>query len=179
MFGKGILKGLAQTGKQAVSRRLTEKYPEEKPHLPERWRGNTFVLEKDKCINCGLCAISCPNKVIRQKFDKDEDGKKICTEFVMERQYCLFCGLCVEACPKDCLHLTHEFETAVYSSADVPQDLLADNHSNIAISRYGEKMPLPKPVVSPKPVNSTAVAAPLAVKPAAGSEATPEERGKA
>lgn len=171
MFGKGILKGLAQTGKQAVSKRLTGKYPEEKPHLPERWRGNSFALEKDKCISCGLCAMSCPNKVIRQKFGKDEDGRKICTEFVMERQYCLFCGLCVEACPKGCLHLTHDFETAVYSSADVPQDLLADNHLDAEISRYGEKPPLPKPVIPPKPAAPAAPAAKPEAKPAEGGEA--------
>lgn len=170
MFGKGIIKGLAQTGKQAVSRRLTEKYPEEMPRLPERWRGNTFALEKAKCISCGLCAMACPNRVIRQKFDKDEDGKKFCTEFVVERQYCLFCGLCVEACPKGCLHLTREFATAVYDPAGIPQDLLADNDSDADISHYAEKPPLPQPPVAAKPAAPAAAAAPAA-KPVEGGEA--------
>ena len=93
--------------------------------------------------------MACPNKVIRQKFEKDENNKKYCTEFIMERQYCLYCGLCVEACPKGCLHLTTEFETAVYNSADVPQDLLADNNMDKQLSTYGAKPPLPKP--APKP----------------------------
>ena len=96
--------------------------------------------------------MACPNKVIRQKFDKDENNKKFCTEFVMERQYCLFCGLCVEACPKSCLHLTQEFETAVYAAADVPQDLLAQSNMEQSLSKYGAKPPLPKP--APKPVVS-------------------------
>ncbi len=152
MFGKGILKGLGVTAKEAVSPRLTEKYPEEKPQLPARWRGGTFALDKEACISCGLCAMACPNKVIRQKFDKDENNKKFCTEFVMERQYCLFCGLCVEACPKSCLHVTQEFETAVYAAADVPQDLLAQSNMEQSLSKYGAKPPLPKP--APKPVVS-------------------------
>jgi NADH-quinone oxidoreductase subunit I len=155
MFGKGILKGLAVTAKEAASPHWTEKYPEEKPALPSRWRGGKFALDKEACISCGLCAMSCPNKVIRQKFEKDEENKKICTEFVMERQYCLFCGLCVEACPKGCLHLTHEFETAVYLSSDVPQDLLADNNMEAEISAYGQK---PKPQLPPKPAAAPSAA---------------------
>ncbi len=43
MFGKGILKGLGVTAKEAVSPRLTEKYPEEKPQLPAfvQWPART------------------------------------------------------------------------------------------------------------------------------------------
>lgn len=173
MFGKGLLKGLQVTGKHAVSRRWTEKYPEEKPHLPERWRGGTFALDKDACINCGLCAMSCPNKVIRQKFEKDEEGKKICTEFVMDRQYCLYCGLCVEACPKGCLYLTHTFETAVYKPGDVPQDLLADGNMDAKLSAYGKKPVPPKPPVVPKPAQAPAAEpapAPADKEPKGGAE---------
>lgn len=165
MFGKGILKGLRVTAGQAVSRRLTDKYPEQKPALPARWRGGSFALVKEDCINCGLCAMACPNKVIRQTFVKDEENKKICTEFVIDRQYCLFCGLCVEACPKSCLHLTHDFETAVYDPADIPQDLLADNHTDAVISAYGQKPAPPKP--------------PMAAKPAEAAEQPPERKGGA
>lgn len=144
MFGKGVLKGLGVTAGQAVSKCLTDKYPEEKPKLPARWRGGRFALDKEACISCGLCAMSCPNKVIRQSFAKDEENKKICTEFVIDRQYCLFCGLCVEACPKNCLHLTHDFETAVYKPEDIPQNLLADDNRTAELSEYGKKQP-PKP----------------------------------
>ena len=166
MFGKGILKGLAVTAKEAVKPRLTEKYPEEKPELPSRWRGAKFVLDQEACISCGLCAMACPNKVIRQKFAKNEDNKKICTEFVFDRQYCLFCGLCVEACPKNCLHMTQDFETAVYLPQDIPQDVLHPEDETAALSAYGTKpAPAPRPAA---PAAKPAADAPKAAAPAEG-----------
>lgn len=69
----------------------------------------------------------------------------------MDRQYCLYCGLCVEACPKGCLYMTHEFETAVYRPADLPQDLLADGNMDAELSTYGHKPLPPKPQTAPKP----------------------------
>ncbi len=180
MFGKGVIKGLMVTAKEAVSPRLTEKYPEEKPELASRWRGNGFVLDKETCISCGLCAMACPNKVIRQKFAKDENNKKICTEFVFDRRYCLYCGMCVEACPKNCLHMTRDFETAVYRPEDIPLDVLNPTEELAEVSEYGKKVIPPRPPVpAAKPVVKPEIkAAAPEMKPEIKSEVKPEGGGE-
>lgn len=139
MYGKGLLKGLAVTGKQAVSKRMTEKYPEEKPYLAECFRGGNFQLELDNCIACGLCVKACPNKAIEVISIKDENGKKTLSEYWVDRQYCLYCGFCVDACPKNALHFTMDFENAVYSRFDVPVNLVQNPNLNLKASSYGAK----------------------------------------
>ncbi len=139
MFGKGLLKGLSVTGKEAVSKRMTEKYPEEKPYLADCFRGSDFILHIDRCIACGICAKSCPNRAIEIVTEKNEEGKKQLKEYWVDRQYCLFCGFCVDACPKDALQFTMDFETAVYSRFDVPVDLVATPHLDRRGSSYGMK----------------------------------------
>lgn len=146
MYGKGLLKGLSVTGKQAISKRMTEKYPEEKPYLAECFRGGNFQLDVENCIGCGLCVKACPNKVLEVVTEKNEEGKKVLTEYWVDRQYCLYCGFCVEACPKGVLHFTMDFENAVYSRFDVPVNLVATPNLELTTSTYGAK-PAKKPVV--------------------------------
>ena len=51
------------------------------------------LLDSDKCVGCGLCQKSCPNKAISLVEDKP----------VMEKARCLLCGRCISACPKEAL----------------------------------------------------------------------------
>jgi NADH-quinone oxidoreductase subunit I len=141
MFGKGLLKGLSVTGKEAVSKRMTEKYPEEMPYLAACYRGGNFQLQAENCIGCGLCAKACPNKAIEVVTEKNEEGKRQVTAYWIDRQYCLFCGFCVDACNKDALHFTLDFETAVYSRFEVPVNLLDNPNLDRAASVYGVKPP--------------------------------------
>jgi len=123
VFGKGLLQGLGITFKRMVGPNITEFYPEEKPNLPTRVR-SSMGIQRDKCISCNMCAMACPNGVIKLTSEKDENNKKRLMSYQMDVGRCLFCGLCVEACPTKALTVTQEYENAVYEPDDLKWDML-------------------------------------------------------
>jgi len=123
VFGKGLLQGLGITFKRMVGPNITEFYPEEKPNLPTRVR-SSMGLDRDKCISCNMCAMACPNSVIKLTSEKNEANKKVLKTYHMDVGRCLFCGLCTEACPTKALKVTQEFENAVYEPEDMQWDMI-------------------------------------------------------
>jgi NADH-quinone oxidoreductase subunit I len=94
-----IVKGHRITWRNMWRERQTLQYPDERPELPERYRGIPGV-HPEVCIVCGACAKACPVQIITM------EGKKIAgtkhrelTQFSIEAGRCMFCGLCEEACP--------------------------------------------------------------------------------
>lgn len=136
MFGKGLLKGLGLTGRVIFRKKITEKYPEEQPQLPERWRGG-FQLDVNKCIACGLCERNCPNRAIKLSAKKDENNKNQLVSYELNYSYCMVCGLCVEGCPAHCLRFTHDFENAVYHKEQAMLDLFNNQNLSAPTSTYG------------------------------------------
>ena len=72
-LGSGIaslIKGMQVTGKEFVTPKITERYPEDRElrHVPERFRAILeLIYDKDgnhKCIACGTCERVCPNGTI-------------------------------------------------------------------------------------------------------------------
>lgn len=122
MFGEGLVKGLSITLKHFFGKTITEQYPDVRPNLPKRFHGS-FYLDNPKCIACGICANSCPNRVISLTTIKDENNKKKLDSYKMDVQYCLWCGLCVESCPTKAIQFTPKFESATYSRKDILLDL--------------------------------------------------------
>lgn len=119
MYGKGLLKGLAITLKHWFEWDQTVQYPEERPHLQERFRGNLY-LEFEKCIACGTCVKVCPNDVLSFVDARSEEtNKKVLMEYTIDHQYCMYCNLCVENCPANCLHFNHDFELTQFNRENI------------------------------------------------------------
>lgn len=63
------------------------------------WRSNVPVWELDKCKQCLLCALYCPDSSIPVK-----DQKRL----AFDLDHCKGCGICVTACPFQAIHMELE-----------------------------------------------------------------------
>jgi len=62
------------------------------------WRAFKPVVDKEKCVNCLLCWIYCPDSaIIRQ-----EKWVEI------NYDYCKGCGICAHECPKQAIKMEEE-----------------------------------------------------------------------
>ncbi|MBO5445187.1 MAG: NADH-quinone oxidoreductase subunit I [Muribaculaceae bacterium] len=126
--GKGIAslaKGMAVTGKEFVTPKITEQYPENRQTLKiaDRFRAELKLKYDDngrhKCIACGICQMNCPNSSISLKSKMVElpDGKKkkVLEEYDYDLGSCTFCMLCVTSCPQNALEFSNDFEQAVFT----------------------------------------------------------------
>ncbi len=163
-FGQGLVslvQGMQVTGKEFLTKKVTEKYPENRDtvKVPERFRATlTLIYDAEgrhKCISCGMCQRSCPNGTItiESKMVDTPDGKK--KKKLVNWKYdlgsCTFCQLCVINCPTDAIAFSNEFEQAVFT-----RELLVKKLN------YLPEAPDPEPA----PVQKPAEAAPAAEKPA-------------
>ncbi|MEO8246702.1 MAG: NAD(P)H-dependent oxidoreductase subunit E [Chloroflexota bacterium] len=78
--GSGIAKGMATTLRNFFAAKVTRQYPEERPHIPERWRGRLDLiydpLGEHKCEVCFQCAQVCPVEAIDMS-GFDSQGNRI------------------------------------------------------------------------------------------------------
>jgi pyruvate ferredoxin oxidoreductase gamma subunit len=68
------------------------------------------VLDRDKCIDCGMCDMVCPDLCLVWSTSTGEDGKPVVKLDGIDYQYCKGCMRCVETCST--LAMTREPETA-------------------------------------------------------------------
>jgi NADH-quinone oxidoreductase subunit I len=124
-----ILKGLWLTLRHVPRRKVTLRYPEQKPVLPEGYRGMP-VLVRDpegrvKCVACQLCEFVCPPKAIRiVPGHRPADGadarvEKEPAEFSIDMLRCIYCGLCQEACPEEAIFLRRIYIATGYSRREL------------------------------------------------------------
>ncbi|MDE7402220.1 MAG: 4Fe-4S binding protein [Muribaculaceae bacterium] len=165
---KSLLTGMAVTGKEFVTPKITEQYPENRATLqiPDRFRAE-LTLKYDaeghhKCIACGICQMNCPNGTIELKTKMVElpDGKKKrkLDKYMYDLGSCTFCMLCVTTCPQDALEFSNDFEQAVFERDKLVKQL------NYRPEPEDPQPAAAKPAAAPSP----------AAKPAAETTATPK-----
>lgn len=110
-----MLGGMWVTLRKLFTRPVTIQYPEQKPEVPERYRGR-IVLTRDpdgeeRCVACYLCSAACPVDCITiQAAERPTDHRRYPSAFRINFNRCIFCGLCAEACPTLALQMTTDFE---------------------------------------------------------------------
>ena len=63
------------------------------------WRTFVPIIDKEKCNQCYICWMYCPEAVI----DIDEEGYP-----VIDLEYCKGCLICVQECPKKAIEQVRE-----------------------------------------------------------------------
>ncbi|MCM1255136.1 MAG: NADH-quinone oxidoreductase subunit I [Duncaniella sp.] len=135
-LGSGIaslIKGMQVTGKEFVTPKITEQYPDNRDNLPvaDRFRAVLRLKYDDqgnhKCIACGTCERVCPNGTIKldTKMVETWDGKKKkkLDKYIYDLGSCTFCQLCVTNCPTDALDFSNDFEQAVFTRGKLVKQL--------------------------------------------------------
>ncbi len=78
--GSGMAKGMATTFRNFFAPKVTRQYPEERPQMPERWRGRLDLIYDPfgdhKCEVCFQCAQVCPVEAIDMS-GFDSQGNRI------------------------------------------------------------------------------------------------------
>lgn len=135
-LGSGLLslvKGMQVTGKEVITPKITECYPENrKDHeWPERFRAELrFIYDEEgnhRCIACGTCERNCPNGTIsiETKMVDTPAGtkKKKLDKYMYDLGSCTFCQLCVTSCPTNALMFSNDFEQAVFTRSALVKKL--------------------------------------------------------
>lgn len=127
-----LLKGMQVTGKEFITPKITERYPEnrETHKVPARFRA-LLQLKYDeegrcKCTACGTCERNCPNGTIiveTKMVDTWKGKKKKLDKYIYDLGSCTFCDLCVTTCPFDALEFTNDFEQSVFTRSKLVKTL--------------------------------------------------------
>ncbi len=135
---KTTLVGMAVTGRYLLSKPVTLQYPDEKPEIPDGYRG-IHVYEVDRCIACDQCAIACPVDCITiESIGKGKNA--ILTRYEIDYNRCMFCGLCIEPCPTDCIHMGRSYDLTRFRSEDCSIDF-------VELSKTGQQSPTGERVI--------------------------------
>jgi NADH-quinone oxidoreductase subunit I len=124
-----IASGLKITLKNMFRPTITLQYPEERPEIPENYRGVPTLVKdpngREKCVSCQLCEFVCPPKAIRiTPGELDEEGdnahvEKGPEEFEINMLRCIYCGLYQEVCPEEAIWLQDTFSVSGYTREEL------------------------------------------------------------
>jgi NADH-quinone oxidoreductase subunit I len=128
-FLPAIAQGLRTTIRHVIEHKpITQEFPEEKPILPQTYRG-VHRLNRDeqgrvKCVACFLCATACPAHCIEIVAAPSPwpDRDKYPEVFVIDELKCIGCGMCEEACPVDAIEMTSLYDIFGLSRQEMMYD---------------------------------------------------------
>ena len=156
-----LIKGMEVTGKELVTPKVTEQYPENraKLHIPERFRATLEFIYDDngyhKCIACGSCERNCPNQTIsitKRMVDLPDGKKKMkLDKYMYDLGSCTFCGLCVQVCPTNAIEFSNDFEQAVFTREKLHKQLNYLPEKDDAPAPAPAAKPAAKPAAPAKP----------------------------
>lgn len=124
-----IVDGLKVTLSNMFRKNVTLQYPEERPVIPDGYRGVPTLVKdpngREKCVSCQLCEFVCPPKAIRiEPGEIPEDTEtthveKAPKEFEINMLRCIYCGLCEEVCPEEAIFLQDTYSVSGYSREEL------------------------------------------------------------
>lgn len=110
-----IVSGLKITFENMFRPKVTLQYPEERPVIPENYRGVPTLVKdpngREKCVSCQLCEFVCPPKAIRitpgaiAEDSENAHVEKAPQDFEINMLRCIYCGMCQEVCPEEAIFL--------------------------------------------------------------------------
>lgn len=68
------------------------------------WRTVKPVMNKEKCIECGICLTFCPVCSIEGTNEK---------KYYINYSYCKGCGICAKECPSEAIDMVSEREGGI------------------------------------------------------------------
>ena len=126
-----IVTGLKTTLAAMFDKTITLEYPEQRPVIPENYRGVPTLVKdpngREKCVSCQLCEFVCPPKAIKiipGEIDAEAEPdrahvEKAPKEFEINMLRCIYCGLCQEVCPEEAIFLKDIFSMSGYTREEM------------------------------------------------------------
>jgi len=126
-----IVTGLKTTLAAMFDKTITLEYPEQRPVIPENYRGVPTLVKdpngREKCVSCQLCEFVCPPKAIKiipSEIDAEAEPdrahvEKAPKEFEINMLRCIYCGLCQEVCPEEAIFLKDIFSMSGYTREEM------------------------------------------------------------
>jgi NADH-quinone oxidoreductase subunit I len=125
-----IATGLKTTFSNMFKPKVTLQYPDEKPRIPQNYRGVPTLVKdpngREKCVSCQLCEFVCPPKAIRitpgsvpEGDETREHVEKAPEEFEINMLRCIYCGYCQEVCPEEAIFLQDEYSSSGYTREEM------------------------------------------------------------
>lgn len=132
-----IVSGLKITLENAFRPNVTLEYPDERPTIPDNYRGVPTLVKdpngREKCVSCQLCEFVCPPKAIRitpGEVPEEEPDRahveKGPQEFEINMLRCIYCGFCQEVCPEEAIFLQD-----IYSLTGTSREEMVNNKEKL------------------------------------------------